>query len=674
MRSIKLKLLAVFLPVLFFSLSILFAISYYSSQKALTASVDETGQALGNGYAVEVRNSINEIQIKLEALAGDPRLHSRDNTMMFAALAEAKKRISNVDVVNFHPLNGQTLRSDGKMLMLGERDYMAKVISSKQAFVSEPLINKMSGKLAINISVPVLENGQVIGVLTCPSTFDNIAAIIKDIKFKNSGYAFLADDQGMVIADPSKPDIVGKLNLLEPKVGADLNLSIAELDKAFIGAFKQAAATGQQVKSTHKDINNILMTTVFTPVDLAGGNRWILMVTAPETEVMQDVRALAKTMMLAAIACLLAAALVVLLFSQRFVAPIVRIKEQAALLAQGDLQERELGGNSKDEIGQLADSFRIMTRNLRGLITAIQGNAQQIAAASEQLSASADETQLVVNRVAEQMTGLAEDSEQQMQAAVELSQTVEEMSAGIDQMARKAKSAAEGSGTTAISARQGCEAVDMTIQQMEKIEKTVNYSATIVGRLGERSKQIGQIIDTIANIAGQTNLLALNAAIEAARAGEAGRGFAVVAEEVRKLAEQSSTAAEQITAIISEIQQDTDKAVAAIEDGTAEVTRGTDVVGTAGKTFQAIVEMVNEVSAQIEDISAATGQIANNSHQLVTTAQNIDKATQNNSEYAQSVSAASEEQAATMEQIAASSQNLAKLAQDLQSAIGNFRL
>jgi methyl-accepting chemotaxis protein len=200
----------------------------------------------------------------------------------------------------------------------------------------------------------------------------------------------------------------------------------------------------------------------------------------------------------------------------------------------------------------------------------------------------------------------------------------------------------------------------------------VTSSAAIVGKLGERSKDIGQIVQTISSIASQTNLLALNAAIEAARAGEQGRGFAVVAEEVRKLAEQSETAAKQIAGLIQETQQDTDKAVHAMQEGSQEVRVGTEVVNGAGQTFREIAQSIAQVSSQVAAIASAIQHMADSSQEIVAAVQDIDTVTKSTAEQTQTVSAATEEQSAAMEEIASSSAVLAKLAEELQGTIKQF--
>ncbi len=261
-----------------------------------------------------------------------------------------------------------------------------------------------------------------------------------------------------------------------------------------------------------------------------------------------------------------------------------------------------------------------------------------------------------------------------MNAVEETSAVVEQMSASIQQVAATANEVAAHSFKAAEQAQTGDKAVTKAVSQMEHIEQTVNHSAQVVVKLGERSKEIGQIVDTISGIAGQTNLLALNAAIEAARAGEQGRGFAVVAEEVRKLAEQSQEAAKQIAGLIGEIQGDTDKAVVAMKEGTQEVAIGTQVVSAAGQAFQEIVGLVTQVSEQIREISAAIQQMAGGSQHIVASVKSIDELSKTAAGEAQNVSAATEEQSASMEEIASSSQSLAKMAQELQTAVAKFRV
>ncbi len=343
-------------------------------------------------------------------------------------------------------------------------------------------------------------------------------------------------------------------------------------------------------------------------------------------------------------------------------------------LAQGNFAEAERKVRRKDEIGQLADALVDMRTNVRKALKQVNESAEQVAASSEELTASAEQSSQAVNQVAAAITDVAEGATRQLTAATETSAVVEQMSAGIQQIAANTNQVATNSAQAADKARDGNVSVNKAVDQMVSIEQTVNNSAKVVAKLGERSKEIGQIVNTISGIAGQTNLLALNAAIEAARAGEQGRGFAVVAEEVRKLAEQSEGAAKQIANLISEIQGDTDKAVVAMDEGTREVKVGSEVVTAAGQAFKEITALILQVSDQVREISAAVQQMASGTQQIVNSVKEIDSLSKSAASETQTVSAATEEQSASMEEIAASSQALAKLAQDLQEAVNKFRL
>lgn len=343
-------------------------------------------------------------------------------------------------------------------------------------------------------------------------------------------------------------------------------------------------------------------------------------------------------------------------------------------MASGDFRDAPREILRKDEIGQVDDALADMRDTLRNLMKQVNESAEQLAASSEELTASADQSAQAANQVAESITGVAYGAEKQLSAASDTSAVMQQMSASIQQVATNAHEVAGQTAHATDRAREGNKSVDKAVNQMALIEQTVTNSARVVAKLGERSKEIGQIVDTISGIAGQTNLLALNAAIEAARAGEQGRGFAVVAEEVRKLAEQSQDAAKQIAALISEIQSDTDRAVVAMEDGTREVKLGAEVVNESGKAFQEIADMVTNVSGQTREISAAIEQMSIGSQQIVGTVKEIDELSKKTSGEAQTVSAATEEQSASMEEIASSSQALAHLAMNLREAVSKFQI
>lgn len=363
------------------------------------------------------------------------------------------------------------------------------------------------------------------------------------------------------------------------------------------------------------------------------------------------------------------------IFVSRSIArPIRELTAAANELAKGDLQQADSIVSSADEIGQLANAFNIMKDNLRQLLKKVMTTTEQVAAASQQLTASAEQSANATTQVAQNISELAQGAEQQANAVNTTAGVVGNMSAAVEQAAANANTVSSMADKANMATAQGNMAVSDAIQQMNSIEQAVVASAQVVEKLGERSKEIGQIVEAISGIAGQTNLLALNAAIEAARAGEQGRGFAVVAEEVRKLAEQSQEAAKEIAGLIVQIQTETENAVVAMQEGTREAKAGAEVVNTAGQSFKEIAGLIAEVSTQVHEISASLQHMASGSQQIVSSVQEIDQISKEAANQTQTVAAATEEQSASMEEIAASSQSLAKTAEDLQTAVHKFNI
>lgn len=296
------------------------------------------------------------------------------------------------------------------------------------------------------------------------------------------------------------------------------------------------------------------------------------------------------------------------LFTRGIARPIVSLAHNARLIAEGDLRI-EIKADSRDEVGQLAESFQLMVNSLKELISTLADSSSQVSDSSGVMLASAGNMAHASDNAVSQTTAVAV--------------ATEEMSATSGDIAQNCQMAAESALRANEAAQHGAIVVENTISVMQRIAERVQASARTVEELGKQSDQIGSIIGTIDDIADQTNLLALNAAIEAARAGEQGRGFAVVADEVRALAERTTRATREIGEMIKSIQKDTKSAVAAMEEGVHEVEQGTREAARSGEALRNIREEIDSVNQQVqqmataaEEQTATTGEISSNIHQV----------------------------------------------------------
>lgn len=606
----------------------------------------------------QVRALQSEVQVLVDKhleviklIARNPAVRSFDVTGATNILQQASETYPILLPISLENNKGQqvTKSNNSKLTDVSNREFFKQAMQGKEEVVSEVMISFSNNHPIFNLATPVrTDDGSIIGVLHGSVELTILSDFVTEHS-QEGDIAFIVDRDGKILAHPDSKLVaehkdVSQLAFVRKGLNGEngsIDITDEQGNKKLVN-FLQDPKTGWVIcyEKSYSDYNEKNMRLLWT-------NGLVLLIT------------------------ILIVALIGYYFSNQAVRPLLQLLTVTNAVKKGNLTT-EVDIQAKDEVGTLASNFNAMVVNLRGLITQVSASASRVVTASDEMATSADQSTQAANQVAIAITKVAQETDQQSKIVSEATGAIGRMSTDIRDMVANASEVAEIAKQSTDAALDGGKAIENAIEQMTNIEKSVIHSAEVVGALGLRSREIGQIIDTISSLAGQTNLLALNAAIEAARAGEQGRSFAVVAEEVRKLAEQSHSSAKQISELIKAIQDDTKTAVETMKSGTDEVKTGTEVVNIAGKSFEDITSLIQTVSERVEQIYLVLQKVAGSGQELIGVIRRIDEMSKEIAGQTQTVSAATEEESAAMQQIAASSEELAKLASALQIAIRKF--
>ena len=618
-KSLKSKFLLIIVPLFIVSFTILTTISYQVTYSLLTKNAHTIAEGIGERYAAIIKGNVDGQVMRLSELGASESFLLGDKEARMRGMTALIGREPSFTRICFVAPNGKAFFQDGREADRSKTEYYQKVTASKQPYITAPSFSKSMQKPMTHIAVPVMDGNTFVGLLCATVTLDKVSGFTEGVQFFDSGYAFIADQEGLVIGFAKKPDYVAKFNVLDQSANAD-----SKLGEKFYRRFGEIVSSGTTDSFSYDGEDGIRMFGVVTPIKLDGRN-WFITVTAPSAEIKADANRLFFIMLALAIAFTALAIAIIYIFVKRITGTIADVRDDCNTLASGDFRSHaSQGPRSEDEIGQLEQGFDKMRGALQKLVAGIQSGASQVAAASQELTASAHQSAIASSSVSQSVVSIAGGIENQTKQTKEMTQFAENVSDRAGEISVTSNVLLDEARATSQKASAGRGAIAAAVNEMQKIGEGSKDIRVSVSALDESSKKISNIVEVISGIAGQTNLLALNAAIEAARAGEAGRGFAVVADEVRSLANTTANSANDIRKMIEDLQASVIEAVNSSEiclnemqltkDKSAQASNAIDDIKTAvvhiNEMASIIVESVNRQMKTSEGISSNIERIS----------------------------------------------------------------
>ncbi|RDY29894.1 methyl-accepting chemotaxis protein [Lachnotalea glycerini] len=525
--------------------------------------------------------------------------------------------------------------------------YLMAVEKQGETVITSPYQDASTGDNIVTIAKTVEKDGKVVGVVAVDCTLTALTQQIAEKKVGNTGYVYISNVDGTVLAHPQS-------DLINTTTQLSFWDEVKTQDSGF-------------VKYTYEGQNKF---GVYQTSAITG---WKLVAVLDDSELTTDTSAILMTTLIIIIIMLVISSLLSIFLSSGIAKNIIKLKEVFAKASDGDLTV-SITAATKDEFRDLAESFNKMIGNISDLMRNVTKSSQTVLETSTNLASMSSEVATSVGEVARAIEEVSHGAVNQAQDAQNGAFQMDSLSNKLDEINENSNEMDDISKSTKTLSSKGLSMVETLIKKSDKTRLSTDQVNHIVDDMYESTKQISAISDTLSSITNQTNLLSLNASIESARAGEAGKGFAVVAGEIRKLAEESHNSTEEIKQIIETIQSKSEIAVEAIQE-TKQVVEEQDIaVGQTKEIFSEILDAIDKMLIKVEEIRKSITITNDNKSSLVVAIENISAVSEETASASEEVTASTEEITAAMEEFTRFSTELQGMANQLESQIGRFKV
>ncbi|WP_231584203.1 methyl-accepting chemotaxis protein [Domibacillus indicus] len=663
MNSIKVKLLIPIVGSLILAFAFIIGFISWQTGRGVEKSVISQSEGTVESLSGTVRSFLEQYEKSVDFLVLNETVQSYGAAelaggkvneqllkKLFTGYLETHKEVTNI---YYGAENGVTRIFPETELPDGfdprERDWYVQAENKKAAIWSEPYEDTATGASVVTVSRAVYDsNDRLLGIIGADIDLTVLTERVTQTDVGHKGYPILFSSAGMAIVHPERQ-------------GEDL---------AKIDVIKEIMAGSSPEGTKHYRLDGEDRIIVF---DNVPGLNWTAAAVYDKADLLDLSESIGRSLLWTGIVLLVLVSTITLFIVSKIVKPLRSLERSAFQLAEGDLTV-QVPVTTNDEVGHLGTAFNKMTENMQTILQKVNQSVQDVKVSAENLSAVSEETNasseqmtLAVNEIALGASRSAEDSSEAAERSTSLGNQIDIITEQADGMADAALEAKEAN-------QSGLSQIEELSQSSDETKMYILGMQTVVEELESKMASIEVVILAITDISAQTNLLALNASIEAARAGEHGKGFAVVAEEVRKLAEQSSQAADQVRQTIADIQTGSKTAVEQMKKTRSNFDEQITAVTETSRIFHKLSALVDTMEQSITTINSEIKEVALTKDAVIHTMTGIASTSQQSAAASEEVSASAEEQLKAVRTVTKSSEQLMELSIELKEVVDQFKL